>query len=78
MQNIIPLILGAFVVYFLFFRKGGMGMGCCGSHGSHGRQSSHDRHGGHGHELDQDRHYMNGPKMEKRTSSISGKISIPY
>lgn len=57
MQNIIPLILGAFVVYFLFFRKGGMGMGCCGSHGSHGRQSSHDRHGGHGHELDQDRHY---------------------
>lgn len=54
MQNIIPLILGAFVVYFLFFRKGGMGMGCCGSHG---RQSSHDRHGGHGHELDQDRHF---------------------
>ena len=57
MQNIISLILGAFVVYFLFFRKGGMGMGCCGSHGSHGRHSSHDRHGGHGHELDQDRHF---------------------
>ena len=57
MQNIISLTVGAFVAYFAFFRKGGMGMGCCGSHGSHGRQSSHDRHGGHGHELDQDRHF---------------------
>jgi len=48
MQNIIPLILGALVVYLLFFRKGGMGMGCCGSHGDHS---------GHGHELDKDRQF---------------------
>jgi len=51
MQNIIPLILGAFVVYLLFFRKGGMGMGCCGGHDSHGH------HSGHGHEAVKDRHF---------------------
>jgi len=51
MQNIIPLILGALVVYLLFFRKGGMGMGCCGSHDSHGH------HSGHGHEAVKDRHF---------------------
>ena len=44
MQNIIPLILGAFVVYLLFFRKGGMGMGCCGSHSAHGGEPDKDRH----------------------------------
>ena len=33
MQNLIPLILIGFVMYFIFFRKGGMG--CCGGHGSH-------------------------------------------
>jgi len=53
MQNIIPLILGAFVVYLLFFRKGGMGMGCCGSHGGHSGHGSHSAHGG---EPDKDRH----------------------
>ena len=41
MQNIIPLIFGALVVYLVFFRKGGMG--CCGNHGSHS---------GHGNEPD--------------------------
>ena len=51
MQNIIPLILGALVVYLLFFRKGGMGMGCCGGHDSHGH------HSGHGHEAVKDRHF---------------------
>lgn len=54
MQNIIPLILGAFVVYLLFFRKGGMGMGCCGGHDSH---DSHGHHSGHGHEAVKDRHF---------------------
>ena len=54
MQNIIPLILGALVVYLLFFRKGGMGMGCCGSHGRHSGHGSHSAHGG---EPDKDRHF---------------------
>jgi len=31
MQNLLPLILIGFLMYFIFFRKGGMG--CCGSHG---------------------------------------------
>jgi hypothetical protein len=66
MQNLIILIVAAFFVYLLFFRKGGMGsgmgMGCCGGHGSHGDHSSHDRynsHGGHcgtGAEPDKGRH----------------------
>jgi hypothetical protein len=47
-MQIITLILAALFVYLLFFRKGGMGMGCCGSHGSHS---------GHGHEPDKDRHF---------------------
>ena len=34
MQSLIPLLLVGFVVYLVFFRKGG-GMGCCGGHGSH-------------------------------------------
>jgi hypothetical protein len=34
-MQIITLILAALFVYLLFSRKGGMGMGCCGSHGSH-------------------------------------------
>ena len=33
MQDLFPLFLAAFFVYLLFFRKGGMGMGCCGGHG---------------------------------------------
>lgn len=63
MQNIIIIILAAFFVYFLFFRKGGMGsgmgMGCCGGHGSHGDHSGHDSHeshGGHGTEPEKGRH----------------------
>lgn len=54
MQNLIPLIFGALIVYLLFFRKGGMGMGCCGGHSSH---DSRDRHSGHGHEPDKYRHF---------------------
>ena len=48
MQDLFPLLLAALFVYLLFFRKGGMGMGCCGGHGSHG---------GHGHEPDKDRYF---------------------
>jgi len=48
MQDIFPLIFGAVFVYLLFFRKEGMGMGCCGSHG---------RHDDHGHEPDKDWHF---------------------
>ena len=44
MQDLFPLLLAAFFVYLLFFRKGGMGMGCCGGHGGHNR---HDSNGGH-------------------------------
>jgi hypothetical protein len=51
MQDLFPLFLSALFVYLLFFRKGGMGMGCCGGHGDHGS------HGGHGHEPDKDRHF---------------------
>jgi hypothetical protein len=54
MQDLFPLLLAALFVYLLFFRKGGMGMGCCGGHGSHNR---HDDHGGHGHGFDKDRHF---------------------
>jgi hypothetical protein len=63
MQNLIVLILAAFFVYLLFFRKGGMGsgmgMGCCGGHGGHGdhdRQDKNDGHCGHGTETDKARH----------------------
>ncbi len=44
MQDLFPLLLAALFVYLLFFRKGGMGMGCCGSHGGHGHESDKDRH----------------------------------
>jgi len=48
MQNLIALILAAFFVYLLFFRKGGMGsgmgMGCCGGHGGHGTETDKPRH----------------------------------
>ena len=55
MQNLILLILGAIFVYLLFFRKGGMGsgmgMGCCGGHGGHGRSPGGHLHDG-GSEVD--------------------------
>ena len=36
------LIIGV-VVYLLFFRRGGMGMGgCCGGHDTHGHDHNHD------------------------------------
>ena len=47
MQNLILLILGAIFVYLLFSRKGGMGMGCCGGHGSYSDQNGHDSNGSH-------------------------------
>jgi len=43
-MQIITLILAALFVYLLFSRKGGMGMGCCGSHSSHGSEPDKDRH----------------------------------
>ena len=52
MQDLFPLFIGAIFVYFLFFRKGGMGMGCCG-------------HGGHGYEPDKDRHLSTFPGGKK-------------
>ncbi|MGA8179115.1 MAG: hypothetical protein WB792_03600 [Desulfobacterales bacterium] len=51
MQDLFPLFLAALFVYLLFFRKGGMGMGCCGGHGDHGS------HSGYGHGPDKDRHF---------------------
>lgn len=64
MQNLIILILAAFFVYLLFFRKGGMGsgmgMGCCGGHGGHDDHNSHNRqesYGDHHHEPDKGRHF---------------------
>ena len=37
MQNLVPLILIGFLIYFIFLRKGGRGgIGCCGGHGSDG------------------------------------------
>lgn len=41
MQSLLPLILAAFFVYLLFFRKGGMG--CCGAHGDHGTEPDMNR-----------------------------------
>jgi hypothetical protein len=56
MQSQISLIFGAIVVYLLFFRKGGMGMACCGSHGSNGDHNGHDSHGSHrGHSAEPDK-----------------------
>lgn len=41
MQNLAPLILIGFFIYFIFLRKGARGgMGCCGGHGSHGGHAS--------------------------------------
>jgi len=42
MQNLIPLILIGFLMYFVF-RKGG-GMGCCGGHGTHETESHKRTH----------------------------------
>ena len=59
MQNIILLILGALLVYLLFFRKGGVGMGCCRGHGNHGNHSGHDSRGSyfnHSNDLYKDKH----------------------
>jgi hypothetical protein len=42
MQNLLPLILIGFLVYFLFSRKGGMG--CCGGHRSHEPRRHQDGH----------------------------------
>jgi hypothetical protein len=59
MQDLFPLFLSAIFVYLLFFRKGGMGMGCCGGHGGHGD------HSGHGHEPDKGRHFNELPGDRK-------------
>ena len=67
MQNLILLILGAIFVYLLFSRKGGMGMGCCGGHGSYGNHSGHDSHGSHcGH--------TNVPYKDKHPNELSSDI----
>jgi len=42
MQNFLSLILIAFFVYLLFFRKGGMG--CCGGHDDHSNESDERKH----------------------------------
>ena len=44
MQDLFPLVVAALFVYLIFFRRGGMGMGCCGGHGDHGDHSGHDDH----------------------------------
>jgi len=64
MQNLILLILGAIFVYFLFFRKGGMGMGCCGGHTSYGDHNGHDSHGSHG-------GHNNVPYKDKHPNELS-------
>lgn len=56
MQDLFPLFIAAFFAYFLFFRKGGMGMGCCGGHGGHS---------GHGREPDKNRHLNTFPEDGK-------------
>ena len=67
MQDFILLILGALFVYLLFSRKGGMGMGCCGGHGSYGDHSGHDSQGGHyGH--------INVPYKDKYLNELSTDI----
>ena len=67
MQDVFPLLLAAFFVYLLFFRKGGMGMGCCGGHGSYGDHSGHDSQGGHyGH--------INVPYKDKYLNELSTDI----
>lgn len=52
MQNLLPLILIGFLVYFIFSRKGGMG--CCGGHSSHEPKRHQDGHS-HAGDLPQDR-----------------------
>ena len=42
MQNLIPIIFIAFIVYLIFFRKSGMG--CCGGHSNHEVQRNQDEH----------------------------------
>jgi hypothetical protein len=67
MQDLILLILGALFVYLLFSLKGGMGMGCCGGHGSYGDHSGHDSQGGHyGH--------INVPYKDKYLNELSTDI----
>lgn len=44
MQDLFPLFLAALFLYLLFFRKGGLGMGCCGGHGGHDHGSDRNRH----------------------------------
>ena len=67
MQDLILLILGALFVYLLFSLKGGMGMGCCGGHGSYGDHSGHDSQGGnYGH--------INVPYKDKYLNELSTDI----
>ena len=84
MQDLILLILGALFVYLLFSRKGGMGMGCCGGHGSYGEHSDH------GHQdrtaatavmelkLTKPGTLMSYQKTEKKRSLIFVKINIQF
>lgn len=41
MERIIPLVIMGVFLYLFLFRRGGMGMGCCGGHGS---LDSHPHH----------------------------------
>ena len=68
-MQIITLILAALFVYLLFSRKGGMGMGCCGSHGSITAIMVT--------KLLKTNILMSCLKMETRTSSTFEKINIP-
>ncbi|MCG6971872.1 MAG: hypothetical protein LJE66_01880 [Desulfobacterales bacterium] len=56
MQDLFPLLILALFVYLLFFRKGGMGMGCC---------DGHSGHGGHGREPHENRHFNAFPEGKK-------------
>jgi hypothetical protein len=49
MENLLPILLIGLFVYLIFFRRGGMGMGCCGGHGEHhpeNRKEGPEREGG--------------------------------
>jgi hypothetical protein len=67
MQNLILLILGAIFVYLLFSRKEGMGVGCCGGHGSYSNHSGHDSNDSH---CD----HTNAPYKDKHPNELSSDI----
>ncbi len=45
-MQIFPLIIVGLFVYFMFFRRGRGGMGCCGGHLGHDSNGPQDKHTG--------------------------------